>query len=173
MNASSLVPDDRWEAIEPLLPDEPRKPKGGRLRFSDRAALAGMVFVLRTGCPWQTRTIAEVSGQAARRQGVRLLTRALCPPGSWHHATSCSPRHRFRRATQTAPLGGRTLACLAARLSPLRRALRAARDLLQGLLHLACALARLTFLLPLGGSLEIYDQCGVDRPSRRLPLPLE
>src|ERR687894_79299 len=47
-----LVPDDRWEAIEPLLPKEPPKPKVGRPRISDRAALAGIVFVLRTGCPW-------------------------------------------------------------------------------------------------------------------------
>ncbi len=47
-----LVPDDLWEAIEPLLPKEPPKPKGGRPRVPDRAALAGIVFVLRTGCPW-------------------------------------------------------------------------------------------------------------------------
>ena len=48
-----LVPDDLWEAIEPLLPKEPPKPKGGRPRVPDRAALAGIVFVLRTGCPWR------------------------------------------------------------------------------------------------------------------------
>jgi transposase len=53
MNTSSLVPDALWEAIEPLLPHEPPKPKGGRPRLSDRAALAGIVFVLRTGCPWR------------------------------------------------------------------------------------------------------------------------
>ena len=53
MNAPSLVPDDLWEAIEPLLPKEPPKPKGGRPRVPDRAALAGVVFVLRTGCPWR------------------------------------------------------------------------------------------------------------------------
>ncbi|MBA2597522.1 MAG: IS5 family transposase [Chloroflexia bacterium] len=53
MNASSLVPDDLWEAIEPLLPKEPPKPKGGRPRVLDRAALGGIVFVLRTGCPWR------------------------------------------------------------------------------------------------------------------------
>src|SRR5919202_3396584 len=53
MNAHSLVPADLWEAIEPLLPKEPPKPKGGRPRISDRAALAGIVFVLRTGCPWR------------------------------------------------------------------------------------------------------------------------
>src|SRR5687767_2001795 len=53
MNASSLVPDDLWEAIEPLLPKEPPKPTGGRPRVLPRAALAGIVFVLRTGCPWR------------------------------------------------------------------------------------------------------------------------
>ena len=51
MNASSLVPDDLWEAIEPLLPQVPPEPKGGRLRVLDRAALSGIVFVLGTGCP--------------------------------------------------------------------------------------------------------------------------
>ena len=48
-----LVPDDLWEAIEPFLPKEPPKPKGGRPRVPDRAPLAGIVFVLRTGCPWR------------------------------------------------------------------------------------------------------------------------
>ena len=34
-----LVPDALWEAIEPLLPKEPPKRKGGRPRVADRAAL--------------------------------------------------------------------------------------------------------------------------------------
>ena len=53
MNASSLVPEDLWEAIEPLLPKVPPKPKGGRPQVPNRAALAGIIFVLRTGCPWR------------------------------------------------------------------------------------------------------------------------
>ena len=53
MNALSLVPDDLWEAIEPLLPTERPKPKGGRPRVPNRAALGGIIFVLRTGCPWR------------------------------------------------------------------------------------------------------------------------
>jgi|SRR5215212_543701 len=48
-----LVPDELWEAIEPLLPDEPPKPKGGRPRIDGRAALAGIVFVLKSGIPWE------------------------------------------------------------------------------------------------------------------------
>jgi transposase len=53
MNTVSIVPDDLWEAIEPLLPKEAPNPNGGRPRVPDRAALAGIVFVLRTGCPWR------------------------------------------------------------------------------------------------------------------------
>ena len=53
MNVPSPVLDDLWKAIEPLLPKEPSKPKGGRPRVPDRAALAGIVFVLSTGCPWR------------------------------------------------------------------------------------------------------------------------
>jgi transposase len=48
-----LVSDDLWAVIEPLLPVEPPKPKGGRPRCDDRAALAGIIFVLRFGIPWE------------------------------------------------------------------------------------------------------------------------
>src|SRR3712207_966802 len=53
MNITALVSDDLWEAIEPFLPKEPPKPKGGRPRVPDRAALAGIVFVLTFGIPWR------------------------------------------------------------------------------------------------------------------------
>jgi len=48
-----LVSDGLWKLIEPLLPPEPPKPKGGRPRLSDRAALTGILFVLRSGIPWE------------------------------------------------------------------------------------------------------------------------
>ena len=48
-----LVSDDLWEAIVPLLPRERSKPKGGRPRCDDRLALAGIIFVLRSGIPWE------------------------------------------------------------------------------------------------------------------------
>jgi transposase len=48
-----LISNDLWEAIEPLLPKASLKPKGGYPRVPDRAALGGIVFVLRTGCPWR------------------------------------------------------------------------------------------------------------------------
>ncbi|WP_284213541.1 transposase, partial [Methylobacterium oxalidis] len=37
--AKPLLPDGLWAVIAPLLPPEPAKPKGGRPRTSDRAAL--------------------------------------------------------------------------------------------------------------------------------------
>ncbi len=45
--------DELWETVEPLLPPDPPKPKGGRPRIDDRAALTGIVFVLKSGIPWE------------------------------------------------------------------------------------------------------------------------
>lgn len=51
---AELVSNELWEQIEPLLPPEPEpSPKGGRPRVTNRNALTGIVFVLRTGIPWQ------------------------------------------------------------------------------------------------------------------------
>jgi transposase len=51
--AATLLPDQLWDLVEPFLPIPPRRPKGGRPRVSDRACLTGIVFVLRSGIPWQ------------------------------------------------------------------------------------------------------------------------
>lgn len=48
-----LVSDELWALVAPLLPAEPPKPKGGRPRVSDRAALTGIIFVLKSGIPWE------------------------------------------------------------------------------------------------------------------------
>ena len=48
-----LLPDDLWVIVEPLLPTEPPKPTGGRPRVPDRAALTGIIFVLKSGIPWE------------------------------------------------------------------------------------------------------------------------
>ncbi len=57
-----LVPDRLWERIAPLLP--PPKPRRhrypGRRPIDDRAALAGIVFVLKTGITWNQLPTALV-----------------------------------------------------------------------------------------------------------------
>jgi len=51
--AKPLLTDELWQRIQPLLPPEPPKPKGGRPRVPDRAALTGILFILRTGAQWE------------------------------------------------------------------------------------------------------------------------
>jgi len=48
-----LVSDELWALVAPLLPPEPPKPKGGRPRVPDRSCLTGIIFVLRSGIPWE------------------------------------------------------------------------------------------------------------------------
>ena len=51
--AKPLVSDELWELVQPLLPPERPKPKGGRPRVPDRAALGGILFILKTGTGWE------------------------------------------------------------------------------------------------------------------------
>ena len=51
--AKEIVSDELWNLVEPLLPLQPPRWKGGRPRVSDRAVLTGVVFVLMTGIPWE------------------------------------------------------------------------------------------------------------------------
>ena len=79
--AKQLVPDELWTIIEPLLPPEPPKPNGGRPQVPDRAALAGIIYVLRSGIPWRMLPKEEFgcSGVACWRR-LRDWQRA----GVWH-----------------------------------------------------------------------------------------
>ena len=51
--AKPLLTDGLWERIKQHIPPEPSKPKGGRPRVPDRACLTGILFVLKTGTPWE------------------------------------------------------------------------------------------------------------------------
>ena len=51
--AEELVSDELWGLIEPLLPRPRPRPKGGRRPVPPRAALTGIVFVLKSGIPWE------------------------------------------------------------------------------------------------------------------------
>lgn len=52
--ARPLVSDELWSRIKPLLPKrDPPSELGGRPPIPDRAALTGILFVLKTGIPWE------------------------------------------------------------------------------------------------------------------------
>lgn len=51
--AGQLVSHQVWERIAPLLPARPERPKGGRPPIGDREVLTGILFVLKTGIPWE------------------------------------------------------------------------------------------------------------------------
>jgi transposase len=49
-----LLDDRLWERIEPLIPVKPRHFRHpGRQRLPNRAVLTGILFVLKTGIPWE------------------------------------------------------------------------------------------------------------------------
>lgn len=50
----TLIDDDLWTRIEPLLPKRRSRHRqyAGRAPIPDRAALTGILFVLRSGLPW-------------------------------------------------------------------------------------------------------------------------
>jgi transposase len=49
---SALLPHVLWKEIEPLLPQQTASPKGGRPPVSNRACLTGILFILKSGLPW-------------------------------------------------------------------------------------------------------------------------
>jgi transposase len=67
-----LGPDGLWEQVAPLLPAPKPRPyrHHGRRRADDRAALAGIVFVLRHGVGWR-----QVPQQALGVSGVTCWRR--------------------------------------------------------------------------------------------------
>lgn len=51
--ARPILPDPLWAVIEPILPAYRPSPKGGRPPITHRQALTGILFVLKTGVPWE------------------------------------------------------------------------------------------------------------------------
>src|SRR5947209_5757454 len=56
--AKPILDEDLWESIQPLLPSRTPRLNGRGLRLgrpvlSDRQALTGILFVLKTGIPWE------------------------------------------------------------------------------------------------------------------------
>ncbi len=67
---AKLISDEVWDEIKQLLPPAPPKPAGGRPPIGDREVLTGVLFVLRTGIPWE-----ELPGEMGCGCGVTCLRR--------------------------------------------------------------------------------------------------
>ena len=110
-----LVNDELWAVVEPLLPEEPPKPGGGRPRIDDRAALTGILFVLKTGIPWEMlpQEMGCGSGMTCWRRlrewhqaGVwERLHRALLDP-AWGRQTASTGREPRSTRRRCPPPGG-------------------------------------------------------------------
>jgi transposase len=93
--AKFAIDDDLWALIEPLLPK--RRPRNrryaGRKPIPDRAALTGILFVLRSGLPWNMlpREMGCGSGTTCWRRLVRWQR-----AGVWKrlHAVLLAELHR-------------------------------------------------------------------------------
>jgi transposase len=77
--AKPLLDNRLWERIEPLLPVKKRRSRyPGRKPLSNRAVLTGILFVLKTGMPWEylPREMGWGSGMTCwRRLRVRYERR--------------------------------------------------------------------------------------------------
>jgi transposase len=51
--ARMLVSDELWSLVEPLLPKHKPSPRGGKPRTPDRVCFTGILFLLKTGIPWE------------------------------------------------------------------------------------------------------------------------
>lgn len=51
--AKEILSEELWGVLEPLLPAPPPRPKGGRGRLANRAVPTGILFVLKSGIPWE------------------------------------------------------------------------------------------------------------------------
>ncbi len=91
------VSDELWQKLEPLLADPPRRFRHpGRRRYSPRACLEGVLYVLYTDTPWLElpyrelglpsgetcrRRLEEWSQRGVLRQALHLLQRELAEAG--------------------------------------------------------------------------------------------
>jgi transposase len=96
MTRRKEIPIALWKRIEPLIPHVKRSPKGGRPRISDQQALNGIIYVLRTGIPWEDLPI-ELGYGSGMTCWRRL--RDWQAAGVWHrlHQVLLAERRRAER----------------------------------------------------------------------------
>ncbi|HEY6535669.1 MAG TPA: transposase [Candidatus Nitrosocosmicus sp.] len=63
------IPDELWYEIKSILPKEkPVKTVGRRLIIRYRKVIDGILYVLRTGCPWKILSKEYGSGSTCHRR---------------------------------------------------------------------------------------------------------
>ncbi len=106
--ATSDLTDAQWERLRPLLP--PQKPPTGRPANDHRTVINGILWVLRTGCPWRCRPRATVPGRRSPAASTAGRRRE-CGIGSWPNCNGGpTPKAGWtgRCTSSTAPSSGRT-----------------------------------------------------------------
>ena len=108
------IPESLWERVEPLLPIDCPKPKGGRPPSSSRRCMDGVFYVLCTGCQWKalprcfgTDSTVQDRFQEWRRAGV---FEKLWQAGLVEYDRRVGLEWEWQamdRATTKAPLGGK------------------------------------------------------------------
>ncbi len=101
--AKPLVDDELWKLIQPLLPlPKPRRWRyPGRKRLRDRPALTGILFVLKSGIPWEMLPQEMGCGSGMRIEPV--LAQRFTEHGSglgihrWVVERTLAWLHQFRR----------------------------------------------------------------------------
>ena len=63
-----MLSDEQWDRVASHLPKHPPSPKGGRPRVDDRDCLEGILWLLRTGSPWQAIPVDLPSGSTCWRR---------------------------------------------------------------------------------------------------------
>ncbi|QBG96097.1 IS5 family transposase [Xanthomonas oryzae] len=93
MKRRNEIPIALWKRIESLIPQVKPSPKGGRPRLSDQQALNGIIYVLRTGIPWE-----ELPGELGYGSGMTCWRRLRDwqVSGVWHrlHQVLLAERRR-------------------------------------------------------------------------------
>ena len=69
------IPDTLWVVIEPYLP--PPKPPTGRPRADERALFNGILYFLKTGCPWSAVPRQYGATSTVHRFHLYLSTHAI------------------------------------------------------------------------------------------------
>ena len=114
--SEKLVSDELWSQVEPLLPEKPIH-KGGRPRISDRAALTGIIFILKTGIQCGKTCLRRWAAAVVWPAGADFYTGRKLVFGRSSTILSCKICTIRKRSTETEPVltalssgqkGGRT-----------------------------------------------------------------